>query len=217
MDRKMLVTRGYISELQQKAACVENQDGLFSSSGNHFEPEEDTPENETFDQSDDPADFHEAQNPESGLVNPLATGEAAFMSSGNGRMFYLGTSSNWSFTRRVLSITHQHVYKESLPTETLIFEGAACDLSEDERTDLILEDPIVPSLDHALHLINTVNFRCGQLYHLFDEEEFMGSLHDFYSGASFEQKEVKGSPQGLSTLPKPCSFFPTTIDCTLLR
>jgi hypothetical protein len=27
MDRKVLVTRGYISELQRKAACIENQVG----------------------------------------------------------------------------------------------------------------------------------------------------------------------------------------------
>ena len=32
-----------------------------------------------------------------------------------------------------------------------------------------------------MYLINTVKFRSGQLYHLFDENEFMAGLHDFYS------------------------------------
>jgi hypothetical protein len=63
----------------------------------------------------------------------------------------------------------------------LIFEGTAYDLSDESRTDLIPEQPIIPSLDHALYLINMVNFRCGQLYHLFDEGDFMRSLHDYYS------------------------------------
>jgi hypothetical protein len=81
----------------------------------------------------------------------------------------------------VLSIAHRHAYNEALPTEALIFEGTAYDLSDESRTDLIPEQPIIPSLDHALYLINMVNFRCGQLYHLFDEGDFMRSLHDYYS------------------------------------
>jgi hypothetical protein len=43
------------------------------------------------------------------------------------------------------------------------------------------ETPSVPTFDHAMYLINVVKFRCGQLYHLFDENEFMANLHDFYS------------------------------------
>lgn len=63
-----------------------------------------------------------------------------------------------------------------------MFEGAAYDLSGDgSRTELTPEGPIIPSIDYALHLINIVNFRCGQLYHLLDEGDFMKSLHDFYS------------------------------------
>lgn len=95
---------------------------------------------------------------------------------------YLGTSSNWSFTRRVLSLAHQHVHNEALPTETLIFEGTAYDLGWDgSRMDPMLENPVIPSLDHAIYLINTVKFRCGQLYHLLDEDDFTRSLHDFYA------------------------------------
>lgn len=81
----------------------------------------------------------------------------------------------------MLSIAHRHAYNEALPTEALTFEGTAYDLSDESRTDLIPEQPIIPTLDHALYLINMVNFRCGQLYHLFDEGDFMRSLHDYYS------------------------------------
>ncbi|KAL4892370.1 hypothetical protein BDV59DRAFT_193869 [Aspergillus ambiguus] len=168
MDQKVLVTRRYLSELQQRAAWLERRPT----------DQEDLAENPHGDNYS----VQEDDNPESGLVNPLASGPPAFMSPGNGRMYYLGTSSNWSFTRRVLSLTHQHVHNEPLPTEALIFEGTAYDLAWDgSRIDQIPENPVIPSLDHALYLINTVKFRCGQLYHLFDESDFMRSLHVFYS------------------------------------
>ncbi|OQE67764.1 hypothetical protein PENNAL_c0161G04641 [Penicillium nalgiovense] len=161
MDRKVLVTRGYISELQRKAACIENQVGDQSLSNLsreiQFDPAGDeTPDNERPYPAEDIGDFQGLENPETGLVNPLATGPPTFMSSGNGRM-------------RVLSIAHRHAYNEALPTEALTFEGTAYDLSDESRTDSIPEQPIIPTLDHALYLINMVNFRCGQLYHLFDE------------------------------------------------
>lgn len=96
---------------------------------------------------------------------------------------YLGTSSNWSFTRRVLSLAHQHVHNEELPTQSLIFEGGVYDLGWDgSRADPISDNPVVPSLDHAIYLVNTVKFRCGQIYHLFDDIEFMKNLHEFYNG-----------------------------------
>lgn len=94
---------------------------------------------------------------------------------------YLGTSSNWSFTRRVLSLTHEHIYQEALPTGALLFDGAAYDLGWDGlRATQSPDTPAVPTFDHAIYLINAVKFRCGQLYHLFDENEFMSNLHEFY-------------------------------------
>ena len=97
-------------------------------------------------------------------------------------LVYLGTSSNWSFTRRVLSLTHEYIYQEALPTGALLFDGAAYDLGWDGlRTTHSPEAPTVPTFDHAIYLINTVKFRCGQLYHLFDDDEFMRNLHEFYS------------------------------------
>ncbi|CAG8301965.1 unnamed protein product [Penicillium salamii] len=152
------------------------------------------------------------------------------MSSSNGRMFYLGTSSNWSFTRRVLSLAHQHVYQEVLPTDSLIFEGSAYDLdSMESEPDSILKHPIIPSMDHALHLIKIVSFRCGQIYHIFEESEFMRSVHEFYAedgaqrtglwyiqfllilafGKSFSQtKTHNSSPPGIDYFAKAMQMLP---------
>ena len=41
--------------------------------------------------------------------------------------------------------------------------------------------PPLPTLDHAIYLIQLVQFSCGQLFHLFDEEDFMESCHRYYA------------------------------------
>ncbi|KAJ5092575.1 hypothetical protein NUU61_007445 [Penicillium alfredii] len=185
-EQKILVTKGYLAELEQKLASIQQNEksdpcplspddlddrspGIFSQPKIH----RDVPDNASEPELDDAA---------SSLKNPLSSGPPAFMSAANGRMFYLGTSSNWSFTRRVLSLTHEHIHQEPLPAGTLLFEGLTYDLGWDGmRTTPSLEIPVVPSLDHTIYLINAVKFRCGQIYHLFDESEFMTSLHEFYS------------------------------------
>ncbi|KAL4731350.1 hypothetical protein ACLX1H_000316 [Fusarium chlamydosporum] len=118
----------------------------------------------------------------SALVNPLSAGQSKFMASAQGREFYLGTSSNWSFTRRVLSLTHEYIHQSPIAADNLLFDGLAYDLGWDgSRIAPAPDPPIMPSLDHALFLVNTVKFHCGQLFHLFDEETFMPYLHDFYN------------------------------------
>jgi proline utilization trans-activator len=99
---------------------------------------------------------------------------------------YLGTSSNWSFTRRVLSMTYENVYQAPLPTEALLFDGTAYNLDcNDSENSLNTDTLIVPTLDYALYLINTVNFRCGQLFHLYDPDNFMPCMHAFYSDQTY--------------------------------
>lgn len=134
------------------------------------------------------------------LTNPLSAGPSAFMTSTSGRtckftirkrhksriltllVVYLGTSSNWSFTRRVLSITHENVHQSPIPSSTLLFDGETYDLKlTDDKTPKPAETSAVPTVDYALHLVNSVKFHCGQLFHLFEEDSFMRNLHDFYS------------------------------------
>ncbi|KAM0553232.1 hypothetical protein ACHAPJ_007520 [Fusarium lateritium] len=118
----------------------------------------------------------------SALVNPLSAGQSKFMASAEGREFYLGTSSNWSFSRRVLSLTHEYIHQSPIAADNLLFDGSAYDLGWDgSRITPAPDPPIMPSLDHAVFLTNTVKFHCGQLFHLFDEETFMSYLHEFYS------------------------------------
>jgi len=95
---------------------------------------------------------------------------------------YLGISSNWSFTRRILNMTHEYIYHRAVPSPGLIFDGETYELefaSPQSASDA--HAALVPMMDHAIHLINTVKFHCCQLFHLFDETEFMGLLHEFYA------------------------------------
>lgn len=94
---------------------------------------------------------------------------------------YLGTSSNWSFARKVLGMLHEHVYHSPLPTGSLLFDESAYDLDWDgSRTTVSPEIPMTPTLDFSIYLINAVKFHAGQLYHLFDEKAFMENLYAFH-------------------------------------
>ncbi|KAI0975083.1 Zn(II)2Cys6 transcription factor [Xylaria arbuscula] len=116
------------------------------------------------------------------LTNPLSTGRSAFSTAGNGFTFYLGTSSNWSFTRRILSMTHERLFHTPLPTDDLGFDCMIYELDWGGSRAALSgpASPVLPSLDHCIYLINAVKFHCCQIFHLFDEETFMQSLYRFY-------------------------------------
>ena len=48
------------------------------------------------------------------------------------------------------------------------------------RSQVIPDIRGLPSLDHALFLINATKFHTGQIFHLFDESMFMTKLYEFY-------------------------------------
>ncbi|KAL4880748.1 hypothetical protein BJY04DRAFT_207920 [Aspergillus karnatakaensis] len=179
-DQKVLVTRGFIEDLQRRIALLERDEDDLSSLHSYVEQDRARP--------DDGGDNAPVTDPRltqsmegADLTNPLSTGPSAFTTAASGRTFYLGTSSNWSFARKILSMTHEHLYNAALPTDSLLFEGSTYDLGWDgSRTTVHPEAPIVPTLDYSIYLINAVKFHAGQLYHLFDEGAFMGGLYAFY-------------------------------------
>lgn len=135
-------------------------------------------------QIDEPATPRmESEGP--GLTNLLSTGRSTYMTADDGMLFYLGTSSNWSFARKILSLTHEHLFGRPLPAKNLLFDGCVYELDWDgSRTSAGPRTPVLPALDHAIYLINAVQFHCGQLYHIFDSEEFMPTLYEFYNKPS---------------------------------
>ncbi|KAH8807875.1 Zn(II)2Cys6 transcription factor [Xylogone sp. PMI_703] len=142
-DQKVLVSRGYIIDLQREIASLKRVVGQDPAS---------------------PGSDYVHHDPDRTLED-----------------LYLGTSSNWSFARRVLTMTHEYKYRSPLPPGTLLFDATAYDLGWDGFRTALPDTPLVPAIDHAIYLINSVKFRCGQLFHLFEEEEFMISLYNFYA------------------------------------
>lgn len=97
---------------------------------------------------------------------------------------YMGTSSNWSFSGRILQITHEYLREAPLPSTSLLFDGLAYDLGWDgplSCSELESEPLAIPSPDYSIYLVNAVKFHCGQMFHLFDDEEFHKRLQQFYA------------------------------------
>ncbi|KAM0794849.1 Zn(II)2Cys6 transcription factor [Usnea florida] len=115
------------------------------------------------------------------LTNPLVSGRSAYVADLTGQPSYLGTTSNWSFGRRILSNAHERVYGTPLPAASLLFEGHTYDLGWDgRRASAEFDDTTLPTSDFALFLINAVKFHCGQLFHLFDEQDFMRNFSNYH-------------------------------------
>ncbi|KAF2152900.1 hypothetical protein K461DRAFT_254853 [Myriangium duriaei CBS 260.36] len=134
-----------------------------------------------------------SDKPEWPLTNPLLSaseGSPSFVFDKIGRTLYLGTSSNWAFGRRALSIAHQRNVGDSLPTTSLLFDGVTYDLGWDGRRGPIdFDKSILPTADYALFLINAVKFHCSQLYHLFDEQVFMREFTRFHDDPAAVERD----------------------------
>jgi len=133
-------------------------------------------------------------SPEPPITNHLATGTSpAYVADQHGKPIYLGTSSNWSFGRRVLAMAHERVLKLPLPKENLLYEGRVYSFNWVDMLGIHrIQDKTkgLPSSDFAIYLINAVKFHCGQMFHLFDEEDFMRNFNTFHEEASQSKGQV---------------------------
>ncbi|KAE9567565.1 Proline utilization trans-activator [Colletotrichum fructicola] len=207
-DNKVMVTQGYLSELQQKIARLERlQARALAEQSIRRGEDVDNPEDGFGDPSrydehrrasyhspeaarrDSPPRNPDGDGPD--LTNPLtATPSRYCLSASNGMAYFLAPGSNWSFSRHVLSVTHDHVCQSPLPTNSLLFDGCAYDLGWDgSRSTQALDSRFIPSIDYAIFLINAVKFHCGQMFHLFEVDEFMVNMQNFYAKSSADRAE----------------------------
>ncbi|KAI7220366.1 hypothetical protein KC333_g2381 [Hortaea werneckii] len=219
-QQKVLVTKRYITELQQQA-CVSFQHGhshsrtppsstAHESGSAAIQPLVVDRQNDSNDVSDSPlaiyaapdsempsdaeeAEVDEASSaPDQNLTNPLVSGQSQFTADSFGRPYYLGTSSNWAFARRVLSMVNEVVSGTPLPAPSLHPPYSTYDLGWDgRRTSVSLDETALPTADFAMFLINAVKFHCGQLYHLFDEEHFMQHFRAHHAGTKIDSADAE--------------------------
>ncbi|KAI9934253.1 hypothetical protein MW887_005327 [Aspergillus wentii] len=116
--------------------------------------------------------------------NPLADNDYTFAKA-NGRYWYMGPSSSWSFCRRVLALIGKHVPGASCLPDPWHFDGSAFKmqwkpLGLDETPDT----SNLPPLDYAIFLFNTAKFYLGPIFFLIDEKEYLQNLHELYEDAT---------------------------------
>ncbi|KAF5703540.1 transcription activator [Fusarium globosum] len=209
-----VVSRGYINRLQERLAALESKSeehsllevttGRSRSTDLSDRIPLSTENNEISEQvikpsaSISPYGTAEAQDQrqlngegKAPLTNPLAFHTYDFVPSVTGHILFMGTSSNWSFNKRVLTMTHERVKGRPLSMHNLHFagtEGKVFDLKWDGTRKFTSQDvpdtSALPTKDFALYLINSVKFHCGWLYSLFDEDIFMERFRLFHENPS---------------------------------
>lgn len=92
---------------------------------------------------------------------------------------FMGTSSTWSFGRRVLEMTHMKLTGLPLAPDPnkLLFDTHVYDLKWDGNKANSSSNPFdvssLPTPEFARYLISSVKFHCGHLFYLIDEDQFM--------------------------------------------
>lgn len=62
-----------------------------------------------------------------------------------------------------------------------MLDGDVFNLSwSDSNSTTTDANPTLPSRNHAIYLVRSVQFHVGEVYHLFDEDSFMVGLHEYY-------------------------------------
>ncbi|KAB8256879.1 fungal-specific transcription factor domain-containing protein [Aspergillus pseudonomiae] len=114
--------------------------------------------------------------------NPLVDKkEWAFAATPDGRYWYMGPSSSWSFCRRVLALLGKRVPESNSPPDPWHLDGMAFKLQwkqvpPEESPDVTN----IPPLDYALFLYNTAKYYLASLSFLIDETLYLQELHEFY-------------------------------------
>lgn len=96
------------------------------------------------------------------------------------RQGFLGPSSTWAYTRQVIFEIGKYVKQPNSPEVPIQFDGNTSKIEWPSTEEAPLTRRDLPSIDHALYLMNTVKFHIAQLYHLYDEPFFTKGLHQFY-------------------------------------
>ncbi|KAH7133913.1 hypothetical protein EDB81DRAFT_112125 [Dactylonectria macrodidyma] len=195
---KVLVTRRYIDGLHDKLASLERRVRQSESPGTANQwpssPQHDgnastSASRQAFSQPTESAlDLSVLKRPSHGantaseapLTNPLAFHTTDWVPGPTGHPVFMGTSSNWAFGRRVLTMTYERLMETPLPTSDLLFDGNVYDLKWNGEREPLAQYPTLPTRDFALHLINAFKFHCCQLFHLFEERAFMKQFDSFH-------------------------------------
>ncbi|KAF7597621.1 hypothetical protein BBP40_000099 [Aspergillus hancockii] len=114
--------------------------------------------------------------------NPLVDKkEWTFAATPDGRYWYMGPSSSWSFCRRVLALLGKRVPELNSPPDPWHLDGMAFKLQwKQSPADKPPDVTNLPPLNYALFLYNAAKYYLGSLSFLIDEGAYLADLHEFY-------------------------------------
>ncbi|KAL7655792.1 hypothetical protein ACMYSQ_004935 [Aspergillus niger] len=196
-DRKIVVSEELFLSLKRKVEALEKSGdsspvvkrrrAVTADSANEssYEPASELPREASLDPAESHRmDDHFTSNP---FINP---GYLKHTGRRQRIWLFLGPTSTWSFSRRILTIVQAHISPESPRAIPLAVDGDAYQIqwrhaSSEEAPDI----SGLPSLEHALYMVSTVQFHFTHLYRLFDEDEFYRHLYEFYDDAAAKVQE----------------------------
>ncbi|KAI1090359.1 fungal-specific transcription factor domain-containing protein [Rostrohypoxylon terebratum] len=207
-SEKVIITRRYLEELQTKLASHEKKTISNVSPGAISEQTDTSPSSQLEHPEQDrecgitsqsiiicdPADpYNIGHTGGAPLTNPLAFRASNWLPSPGGQILFMGTSSQWSFGTRVLIMVYETATGENPPIDNLLFDGKVYDLEWDGISRALstqgdFSSSTLPTQDFALYLINMVRYRCGTLFYLFDEDNFMRQFRIFHGNPEEHHK-----------------------------
>ncbi|CAG8113139.1 unnamed protein product [Penicillium salamii] len=145
----------------------------------------------TVQQTGSHGDLCDGDQADTNISNPLDSGRSRFLVDDSGRRRFLGPSSTWAYTRQLIVDIQEHFNQPSIPDIPLNVDGNAYAFDWSNEGDIPFTKAELPSLDYAIYLTNTVQFHIAQLYHLFDQKQFMNGLYQFYESSVPEPPQSK--------------------------
>ncbi|PIG83539.1 Zn(II)2Cys6 transcription factor [Aspergillus arachidicola] len=182
---KVVVTESYLQQLRREAYEKSHSQGTKRSSETAFTPDVE-PEG-----SEEPA-IHSPpriDHARSIWTSPFTLPSKTIKNTHRNKRswIWLAPSSMWSFTARLTLMMTEKLNLESHSAPNLIDRDIYLlhwrPAAPDDQPDI----HGLPSLDHALYLLNTVMFYMGQNYFLFEKKTFLAHLHEFYYGDALQK------------------------------
>ncbi|KAL1874768.1 hypothetical protein VTK73DRAFT_187 [Phialemonium thermophilum] len=96
---------------------------------------------------------------------------------------WLAPWSTWSFTFRLILLLREHLHPEDPDVPCNLLDTEIYRLTWESSSPTAIPDVSgLPSLNHAIYLVNTVRFHLGQTYRFFSDD-FENEIRDFYANA----------------------------------
>ncbi|KAJ6186780.1 hypothetical protein N7519_008081 [Penicillium mononematosum] len=180
-----VVTPRSIIESARSTADTRNTSGLTPNLGGHG-PGSAPP---TMPE-DDPRDHSVAAAPTYFNRNPLVGSNRSFATDPQGKYWYMGPTSSWSFCQRILGMIGAHISEEEPVVNPWALESIPL-----KWNPIGLDEPpevgSLPSFEYATLLLSTVNYHLGSLYGIINHEYFCMHMEMFYRDPAKEAQESR--------------------------